>query len=402
MIKNLVKNLYSQDWIKHLIRAGTVYIVGGSVRDALMNKSPKDIDIVVEGLGIDDVKEMLKHFGKTSLVGQSFSVIKFRPKYHKGEDFDIAVPRIDRKIGTGHKGFEVSTEGVTIKEDLKRRDFTINSIAVNIKTGEVLDPFGGRKDIQAKLLRATDKNAFVEDPLRIMRAINFAARFRFDIEPETLNLMKKYSKLLKEISGERILEEFEKILHKGGSTRVAYDLIEKSDIDMALFGQKISKNGFEYFDELDPVSFYFVLGNLANKSPAKFYRERLKGEAHMIKALEILEKYFSKIDSSKPEQENRWNVFLMLKAAPILKDVDVLPKEAVKIIEMMKAKKIPMKLGMIPVNGNDLKELLSIDGTEVGDAIYSMYRAALMNKFNWKSREDTIKYLNNIRDEKIS
>jgi tRNA nucleotidyltransferase (CCA-adding enzyme) len=141
MVKNLINDLRSQDWVKILLRNGSVHVVGGCVRDAFMNKSPKDIDIIVTGLKIEDIKELLRHYGKTSIVGQSFSVIKFRPTYHTGEDFDIAVPRVDRKIGTGHKGFEVSTEGVSVLDDLKRRDFTVNSIAVNIKTNEILDPF---------------------------------------------------------------------------------------------------------------------------------------------------------------------------------------------------------------------------------------------------------------------
>ena len=396
MLQSLISDLRSQDWIKQLIKHSNVYAVGGCVRDAIMNQPLKDIDIVIEGPSIDDVKELLKHFGRSSIVGQSFSVIKFRPTYHTGEDFDVAVPRIDRKIGTGHKGFETYTKGVTIKEDLKRRDFTINSIAVNLKTREILDPFKGREDIAAKVLRATDSTAFVEDPLRLIRAIQFASRFMFDIEPKTLELMKKNAKLIREISGERIRDEFDKILYKHGSTRMAFDLIERSDLDKGLFGEKFHKDGFEYFDDLDLVSFYYVLGNLGHKNPAKFYRDRLKGEVPVIKALETLEKYFSKIDESKPEEENRWNVFLMLKSSPILTNSEVLPNPAIKIINMMKKHEIPMKIGDIPVNGNDLMELFPISGTEVGDIINFMYKEALMNKFNWKDKNATIKYLKTI------
>ena len=352
--------------------------------------------MVVEGPSIDDVKELLKHFGKSSLVGQSFSVIKFRPEYHTGEDFDIAVPRIDRKIGTGHKGFEVSTKGVTIKEDLKRRDFTVNSIAVNIKTGEILDPFGGRKDLAAKVLRATDKNAFVEDALRIIRAIQFASRFRFDIEPHTLGLMKQHAKLIKEISGERIKEEFDKIIKKHGSTRVAYDLIERSDLDKALFGEKFSKDGFEYFDDLDLVSFYYVLGNLGNTIPWKFYKERLKGELPVTKALMTLEKHFSKFNELGSEEENKWNVFQMIKTSPMLIDAEILPEVASKIIAQMKAGKIPMKEGDIPVNGNDIMDKFGVKDEEVGNIKNQMYKDALMNKFDWKNKEKTLKYLETI------
>lgn len=396
MLKSLVSDLRSQDWVKPLLKHANVYIVGGGVRDALMKQPPKDIDIVVEGLSIDDVKEMLKHFGKSNIVGQSFSVIKFRPEYHTGEDFDIAVPRIDRKIGTGHKGFEVSTEGVTINEDLKRRDFTVNSIAVNLKTAQILDPFNGLKDLGNKILRATDKNAFIEDSLRIVRAIQFAARFKFDIEPNTLELMRKNAKLIKEISGERIKDEFDKIIKKHGSTRVAYDLIERSDLDKALFGEKFSKDGFEYFDDLDLVSFYYVLGNLGHKVPWKFYKERLKGDVPVTKALMTLEKFFSKIDESKPEEENKWNVFQMIKTSPMLIDTEVLPEVATKIIAQMKAGKIPMKEGDIPVNGNDIMDKFGVKDEEVGNIKNQMYKDALMNKFDWKNKQKTLKYLETI------
>lgn len=396
MLQSLISDLRSQDWIKHLIKHGNVYAVGGCVRDAIMNQPAKDIDIVVEGPSIDDVKELLKHFGKTSLVGQSFSVIKFRPTYHVGEDFDVAVPRIDRKIGTGHKGFETYTEGITIKEDLKRRDFTVNSIAVNLKTKEILDPFKGRQDIAQKVLRATDTTAFVEDPLRLIRAIQFASRFGFDIEPKTLALMKKNSNLIREISGERIRGEFDKILYKHGSTRIAFDLIERSDLDKGLFGEKFIKDGFEYFDDIDLVSFYYVLGNLGHKNPAKFYRDRLKGEAPIVKALETLEKYFPKFDDNKSEDEIRWNVFIMLKTSPILTDSDILPERVRKVIALMKKHEIPMKIGDIPVNGNDIMEKFPVSGTELGDVINFMYHEALMNKFNWKNKQKTLKYLETI------
>jgi len=396
MLNNLVNDLRSKDWVKHLLRHANVYVVGGCVRDAMMKTPLKDIDIVVEGIGIDDVKVLLKHFGKSSLVGQSFSVIKFRPEYHEGEDFDIAVPRVDRKIGTGHKGFEVSTEGVTIKEDLKRRDFTVNSIAVNLRTNEILDPFGGRRDLAAKVLRATDKNAFVEDPLRIVRAIQFASRFRFDIEEGTLALMKRHAKLIKEISGERIKEEFDKILKKHGSTQVAFDLIEQSDLDKALFGEKFTKDGFEYFDDLDLVSFYFVLGNLGHKVPWKFYKERLKGDLPVTKALMAMEKHFDAIGEGVPEDQRKWNVFLMLKSSPMTLDSKVLPMAAKKIIKDMKAGKIPMKEGDIPVNGNDIMDKFGVKDEEVGNIKNQMYKDALMNKFDWKNKQKTLKYLETI------
>lgn len=400
MLKTLISDLRSQDWIKQLLRKSRVCIVGGCVRDALMNKPIKDVDIVVEGLSMEQIKELLKNYGRSILAGQSFSVIKFRPTYHTGEDFDIAIPRVDRKIGTGHKGFEITTEGVTIEDDLKRRDFTINSIAVDLKTGQILDPFHGRQDIQNKILKATDQNAFIEDPLRMMRAIQFAARFKFMISPETLSLMRKNADLIKEISGERILEEFEKILHKNGSTKTAYYLLERSYLDQALFGHKFMNDGsdFKYFEDLDPVSFYYVLGILGKVSPSEFYEKRLRGEYHMTKALKTLEKYFDRFDESKSDEENKWNVFVMLRTSPMLVNAEVLPNLVNEIIEEMKSGKIPMKLGDIPVSGNDIMQRYSVSGIKVGDIINFMYKDALTNKYDWKNREEVFKYLDGLKN----
>lgn len=392
MLTRLIQNLKNQSWVEDLISKSSVYIVGGCVRDSLMNKPIKDVDLIIEGMPIQFIKQLLSHYGKVSIVGQSFAVIKFRPKDHIGEDYDVAVPRIDRKIGTGHKGFEVETKGVTIIDDLKRRDFTINSIAVNVKNGKMLDPFKGYNDITSHLLRATDKTAFTEDALRIIRGIQFAARFHFDIENSTLNLMKSNANLIKEITGERILEEFEKILTKGGSTKIAFELLEKSNLDKALFRVKFSKEGFKYFDNLDEISFFYTLGNLGGKIPSEFYKNRLKGKANITKALEILERNFDKFDNLS-EQDLKWKVFIMLKGSSLLKDVQVLPINVTNIIRDMKFGKIPMKIGDIPVSGNDIMDEFKVKNEEIGNIIFLMYKEALMNKFNWKNKEDSMNYL---------
>ena len=112
--------------------------------------------------------------------------------------------------------------------------------------------------------------------------------------------------------------------------------------------------------------------------------------------VETLDKYFTKFDESKPEEEVRWNVFVMLKTSPLIVDIEVLPQRALKVINMMKAKKIPMKIGDIPVNGNDIMEKFPVSGTELGDVINFMYKEALMNKYNWKDKEKTLKYLESI------
>jgi tRNA nucleotidyltransferase (CCA-adding enzyme) len=180
-ILTIISDLCSKDWIKFLSKDSNIYIVGGAVRDAFLNKPIKDVDIIVEGLSLQTIAKKLSSFGKVSLVGESFAVIKFKPN-NESEYIDIAVPRIDRKISSGHKGFSVETNNISIKDDLKRRDFTVNSIAINIITKQVIDPFNGVSDLNKGLLRATDSNSFIEDPLRIFRGIQFSSRFNFSVE----------------------------------------------------------------------------------------------------------------------------------------------------------------------------------------------------------------------------
>jgi tRNA nucleotidyltransferase/poly(A) polymerase len=208
--------------------------------------------------------------------------------------------------------------------------------------------------------------------------------------------MRKNANLIKEISGERILGEFDKILYKHGSTKIAFDLIERSDLDKALFGQKFDKNTFEFLDNLGVVSFYYVLGAMGGKIPWKFYKERLKGEAPIVKSLITLEKYFEKFNKDNSELENKWHVFQMLKTSPMLVDVEILPPIVSEIIDDMKAKKIPMKMGDIPVNGNDIMDKFGVKNEEVGNIMNKMYQDALMNTFDWKNKEKTLKYLERI------
>jgi tRNA nucleotidyltransferase (CCA-adding enzyme) len=166
-IQEILQYLRDQDWIQALNSLGDTYMVGGCVRDAFRGEEIKDIDLVVDGTSMEAILRELSIFGRTDQVGESFAVIKFRPTGYEGEDFDIAVPRRDRKIGSGHKGFIVETQGVDIFYDIKRRDFTINAIAIKVDNGRIVDPYNGLDDLRNGLIKAVDDIAFIEDPLRI-------------------------------------------------------------------------------------------------------------------------------------------------------------------------------------------------------------------------------------------
>lgn len=193
--------------IAEMVRSsgGRAMLVGGCVRDELMGLVPKDWDIEVYGVEAGKLKEILELFGPVYTVGEAFTVYKL------GGDIDVSVPRRERKTGRGHKGFVVEGDpGMSFEEAARRRDFTVNAILQDALTGEVVDCFGGRQDIESKLLRAVSAETFPEDSLRVLRAAQFAARFEFDIAPATVGLCRMID--VTDLPSERIWGELEKLL----------------------------------------------------------------------------------------------------------------------------------------------------------------------------------------------
>jgi len=189
--------------------AKDVLIVGGFVRDSLLGVENKDVDIEVYGMDIDSIKFALLANGfKVNSVGKAFGVLKI------DNDIDVSVPRRENKVGVGHKGFDVIPDpSMSIKDAASRRDFTINSMAMRLD-GEIIDPFGGKTDLTVRCLRHTS-NAFVEDPLRVMRAMQFASRFTMEIHPETEQLCRQMATQKNDLPKERIWEEWKKWALKG-------------------------------------------------------------------------------------------------------------------------------------------------------------------------------------------
>lgn len=181
---------------------GRLYLVGGAVRDELLGMEPHDRDYCVQGI---DVETFNRLFPDAFLAGKDFAVFRM-------EDCEFAFARSEKKVSEGYKGFEIHTsKDVSIEEDLKRRDITINSIAKDVLTEEVIDPFNGKKDLEDGIIRHTSE-AFSEDPLRAYRAARFASKFNFCIADDTLTMMAKQRKELATITPERVFEELRKSL----------------------------------------------------------------------------------------------------------------------------------------------------------------------------------------------
>src|SRR5918992_2576403 len=184
---------------------GRALLVGGCVRDRLLGRGVKDWDVEVYGVEPASLRALLGRFGSVNVVGEAFTVYKL------GRDLDVSIPRRERKSGRGHRAFVIEGDpAMSVEDATRRRDFTINAILQDPLTGELIDPFAGEKDIAAGVLRAVSAETFVEDSLRVLRAAQFAARFEFEIAPETVELCRTMD--LTDLPAERVWGELEKLL----------------------------------------------------------------------------------------------------------------------------------------------------------------------------------------------
>lgn len=187
---------------------GRTFYVGGYVRDKMLGIETKDFDIEVHGVSVETLEEILDNTGERLEFGKSFGVYNI-----KGSSVDIAMPRKEECIGNRHTDFKVDIDPFCGTEKAaERRDFTINAIMEDVLTGEVIDHFGGRRDIERKLIRHVNDTSFAEDPLRVLRAAQFASRFEFEIDEKTEKLCSSMD--IASVSSERVFEELKKALLK--------------------------------------------------------------------------------------------------------------------------------------------------------------------------------------------
>ena len=181
-------------------------VVGGAVRDALLGLAATDFDVEVYGVSYDKLAEFLSLRGRVDLVGRSFGVVKFTAS--QSGTFDFSIPRRDSKVGSHHRDFlAVFDPRITPKEAASRRDFTINSMGFDAITGELLDFFGGADDLHNRVLRATSA-AFSEDPLRVLRGLQFACRFSLSVDPKTAEMSRSIVHEYSTLARERVAGEF--------------------------------------------------------------------------------------------------------------------------------------------------------------------------------------------------
>jgi tRNA nucleotidyltransferase (CCA-adding enzyme) len=190
-----------------LAEIGRVRFVGGCVRDALLDRPSEDLDVEVSGTSFDTLAQTLRRFGATDVVGRSFGTVKLSLA---GKAYDFSLPRRESKTGQGHRGFKVDPDPtLNDTEAAARRDFTLNAMAWDPQDQQLIDPFHGQADLRAGILRHTSP-AFVEDPLRVLRAMQFAARFELKLAPETISLCQSIAASYHELPKERIWAEWDK------------------------------------------------------------------------------------------------------------------------------------------------------------------------------------------------
>lgn len=450
MLQLLRVSLINQKWVQKILKRGNIYLVGGCVRDAYLGKNIKDIDVLIEDVSIVDIKTILQGYGKVDEVGESFSVLKFKPT-DNNEVYDIAIPRKDIKVSKGHKGFKIINEGVSVKKDLKRRDFTINAIAYCLRDNRVIDPFNGISDIKLRNIRAINRKAFKDDPLRILRGIQFAIRFNMQISFITSMLMARNSKLLKEISGERVLGELMKVVDNKGNFAKFLSILRKTNVDKNYFGHKISINQMieltesytsliKYADGMvkethtsrinyaDEISFFYILAILTYNDPVDLYKNKLKGKNELTRKISDFCKlkrewtidnsmtrarYFfdAPPDCSYPTHKvsgspklNNWKLLFDFKTKyPDIKfdKILALPEDSKDIIEDMNNKDLPSCRQELKINGNDVVSL-GITGKDVGIILDRMAIDAAKNKYDWWLTRCTTEYLKRLIEKEYN
>ncbi len=232
---------------------GRAFLVGGFVRDSLLGARGeiRDFDIEVYKISQEKLLSILSKHGKPNLIGKAFGVVHLsRQNIH----YDFSFPRTESKTGSGHRAFDVQTNpNLSFEEAAKRRDFTINAMGMELPNLELADPYNGSKDLERKILRHVSE-AFAEDSLRVLRAVQFAARFELRAAKETIELCKTLS--LNDLSRERIEEEFRKWLLKGVKPSYGLDIFCEVGLQKMFFEIGIENNQAKLGSILDNITKY--------------------------------------------------------------------------------------------------------------------------------------------------
>lgn len=392
---------------------GRVFYVGGYCRDTLLNMESKDIDIEVYGINSEKLEKILSKYGNVNLVGKSFGIYKLN-------NIDFSLPRIEKKIGNKHTDFNVTVNhNLDYKSACLRRDFTINAIMRDVLTGEIIDPLDGLTDLKSLKIRACSNDSFIDDPLRLLRAAQFIARFNLRYDFNFLELSRSIS--INNISSDRIYIEFEKLITKGIAYAPAFvylfdsgilnDLNYKTDergkISLLLDLSHIDENRY-IFNTLEPIEKLSLLflkiisyDNEFNiNNPIDYYLNKFSVNKIIIKKMIqsflpdfIVDNFM--ITSLSSNELIRKSHKIKLKYYIIWLSI-ILKIDQIDFYEM-KAKyikywdEIPLPL----IRGDDLINL-GITGEQIGKTLKII--RDLQSRGNLKTKEEAISFLNKCQE----
>ena len=369
---------------------GNIYQIGGSVRDMFLGKDSKDLDIVISGISIDNLEKILKKHGKTNMVGSSFGVIKFTPP--NGEEIDIALPRSEKKNDLGgYRGFDIQADHtLPIEKDLERRDYTINSIAKDTN-GNIIDPFKGIDDIKNKIIRVTNPKAFSDDPLRMLRGVSFGSRFNFTIEPKTFKLIQKNAYRISEITKERILIEFDKIVNKGDPVTGAKLLVE-TNLYEHIFNTKFTGK-FEHFAYVERMSeFMYWLTECFTEQPDFYFKVVMKGDIETTKEISALA-YLYKNNPKNDITKQRWCYFNINKISPIMLTSNYALSLLSNVQDDFNDGIYPKSMAELEIDGNDLINM-GYKGAKIGSLLNDILGAIYSDEID-NDRTEILNFIKN-------
>lgn len=374
-------------------------IVGGFVRDTLLSIECKDIDIELYGINsLDELQNILSEFGKINNVGKSFGISKLK---YFGYELDFSLPRIDNKINSGHRGFEIQINpSLDFKTAASRRDFTLNAIGYDVINKKILDPFNGINDLEQKILRVVDKNSFTEDPLRVLRAVRFCSIYNFKPHKELFSLCKSMIKnrLLDELPKERIFEEIKKILLKSQKPSVAFALLQKLGYDIYIGDFKNIDNiaKLDITNKKTKLVLSFAVLCLGTIGKCEDFISKLTNEKELVHKVLAILKYSKDIKNSLSDYElyklasktNLEELLLFGKAVKMLNT-----KEYNKLYK--RAKKLDILDKSLPplIKGSDLVKLGLKPSPKFSTILNDAYNAQISAKF--KSYDEAFAWLEN-------
>lgn len=379
---------------------GMVYMVGGSLRDYLMNKinhtnfQSKDVDIMVTKVPKDALLQILKKYGTCDLVGESFGIIKWKD-FNSNEEVDISLPRRESATGDrGHKSFDVITDpNIPIEDELSRRDVKINSMAMDVY-GKLVDPYGGLNNIKSKIINVTNAATFFDDSLRLLRIIQFSARFDFTIDPTTLKLIQDNASKITQITAERILIELQKILK--GNVELGAHLLIETGLYPYIFNQP-TIHDFSEFKNVKTLGEFIFLCLNKDKNAADFYKNKLKGDINTTKEIQALS-ILNLTESLSNPPEIKECIFRAINTSNTVLNTKIFPYLDRYLNEFIN-KKYPRNYRDLSIDGDDLLAI-GYKGPEIGEMLKFILNAILSDSVK-NDKKSIMDYIVKSRMQKL-